>query len=299
MVAPRDLTVAFYDSLPVGSIERAQDPKPNNADALMARKRAIRDGRLRVLDTIEQEQSEDCTGCFAEDPLAACALVLPIDGEPPVPPGFGSPAWTSTKADAGGFTFDPGSMPPIQRDDSPSLFIVETTTSPGPGDKPNEIRRWPGARFEIRTGGGGLQSSLYLSLQKLRVVTSGGTCVPGADGCEQETPCSFLVQVTLDARKSGPDAWPDLSFDVPSSGVAAGTRTPGVNQNGVDYSTYEFQFAWSVPCGGDAFKFVSFEPFDGGGITVTPTGTWEKEADVGTFAVLWLYMQCFKCLGQG
>ena len=83
MTKEKDLTAAFYDNMKSG-VEYSDDPRPVSVDALRARKRAIREGRLKAIpaDVIRAEEAEKEAAKEAERYAEAMAAKAPAETDP-------------------------------------------------------------------------------------------------------------------------------------------------------------------------------------------------------------------------
>lgn len=281
MVTPAQLTVAFYNALPAGSIEYASGVKPLNADALQARARAIQEGRLRVLAD-EDLDDEPCVGCTAQRPSIAGGLIDPNE------PTYQAPR------DYYGLPLVPGGYRATLDDvkDIDRGFFLPNAYPKGDVDRPTR------PRVTMTNADGQV---LLLEFESVTIAPESGTCNTSS-GCtagdDCEFPCSVLFSAQVDSAK--PVTFPPITFDGPGTLGSATVSPANVRKNGnTNAADYTYQFTQAVPCG-NVLKFhVSFLKLDGlGGINPTATGWTPQATSDRQPGALWLQFVCESCRGQ-
>lgn len=320
MATPRDLTATYYNALPIGSVESSASPKPDNAEALLARRQAIRDGRLIVLDSIDETNYPQCTGCAASPIRAALGLADSTGGSPPTPTPPSNPAaFTAGAAKADGQYFEPfGNMPPMVLGDwtqpattaaQAAAWQDEAQNRPDLGDGTNQIRRAPTRRMKYVVNGS-VQAYMTVRVTSFRAVAESGTCTPSGATCVERESCGARLFVELVATKPANIAfdWPELRFDVPDADPAVVSFTEEWRDDAtfdpaapgpVDRAIYRFEFTWAVACGGSLLKMFSLDPDVPGGCAMTdPAAGWTDDPVAESLGVVWFAMDCAECKGK-
>lgn len=299
MVKPELLTVEHYQALTAGAYEYSIDAKPMDLPSLQARRAAIREGRLIVLDSIDQD-ARPCSGCAAQPPSAARGLIDPADvlnnGGSYNTPGFntGSTYTTATQT-PGGWLINPSTLP-----------LIDTNAwYNGPGAPPLPPPADP-IRLSIRpstvvTNAGGQEIILFV--EKVEIDAGKGACKDSGSGCVADTDCKFVVKVTVRAAsvEEKPVTFP--TFTVAGPGSASGSAAPSnVNSSaGASTATYVYEFTLLVPCGNQISQHISFAKVDGLGGMAWSSATFNPPA-LNTIAgdddVLWVRYTCESCRGS-
>lgn len=278
MPTPQQLTALYYDSMREGAFEYSDGPKPHTAEALMARSRALQEGRLRVIAR-EDEDDQACVGCYAQPPALAGGTLQPLGGGsyqfprdytamPSVPGGFRGTMNDIKDVDRG--YFDPG------------LY------------KPGDMARPSRPSASLVNGDGQFLDILFDALE---VVSTNGTCESDGASCEAGADCKLACVARFVATiiSDKPATFP--TFTVTGASGLSGNAVPSnISKNGTtNYADYTFEFTKLVPCGVVTKFHLSFVPDSFGGIDIAAAG-WTL--DIADDDAVWVQLICESCRGS-